>query len=225
MDRRRHVARTGKERAVRSAQAQAVSADVPAQIPARAVIDKCRRCDLWRRATQGVAGAGPPRADVMLIGEQPGDQEDRAGLPFVGPAGEMLDRLMEEAGLDRSACFVTNAVKHFKWEARGKRRLHRRPNVSEIEACFPWLEREIAALQPRVIILLGATAARSLLHRTAAIDSLRGRALVHASGARIFATYHPSALLRADAGAQRLRAALVHDLKRAVRARTLTAEP
>ena len=207
------MARSGKAGAVKAAQAPAASPKQSPGTPARAAIDKCRRCELWRRATQGVTGEGPPRADVMLIGEQPGDQEDRAGRPFVGPAGKMLD----QAGLDRSGSFVTNAVKHFKWEARGKRRLHRRPNVSEIEACFPWLEQEIAALQPRVIILLGATAARSLLHRTASIDALRGRTLVHATGARVIATYHPSAVLRADAGAQRLRAALVHDLKHAAR--------
>ena len=183
--------------------------------PAPGSLDKCRRCDLWRRATQGVAGEGPARADVMLVGEQPGDQEDRVGRPFVGPAGRLLDELLLEAGLDRSASFVTNAVKHFKWEPRGKRRLHRRPNSAEIEACFPWLEQEIAALRPRIIILLGATAARSVLHRTASIDSLRGRTLVYATGARIFATYHPSAVLRADAAAVRLRTRLLHDLKRA----------
>jgi DNA polymerase len=154
----------------------------------------------------------------MLVGEQPGDQEDRTGEPFVGPAGRELDRLLEQAGVDRSKAYVTNAVKHFKWEPRGKRRLHRRPNAEEIEACYPWLEREIAALKPRVIIALGATAARALLRRPAGIAVLRKQKLTHPSGARLLVTYHPSAVLRADEAAAQVRAWLIEDLRRATQA-------
>lgn len=153
----------------------------------------------------------------MLVGEQPGDQEDRAGQPFMGPAGRELDGLLREAGLDRSRCYLTNAVKHFKWEPRGKRRLHRRPNPAEIEACNPWLDQEIAALKPKVIIALGGTAARALLKRPGTIATLRAQPLVHSLGAHLFVTYHPSAILRADAGAQEVRSLLLRDLRRAVR--------
>jgi len=194
------------------------SAAGPAALPAPAQIDRCRRCDLWRRATQGVAGEGAARADIVVVGEQPGDSEDRVGRPFVGPAGRLLDQLLLEAGLKRSEVFVTNAVKHFKWELRGKRRLHRRPTAGEIDACHFWLEREILAIQPRVVIALGASAARSVLGRTTSIDAARGRALGQPGGARIFVTYHPSAVLRADAAAARLRSLLVQDLKRAAQA-------
>jgi uracil-DNA glycosylase len=154
----------------------------------------------------------------MLVGEQPGDQEDRTGRPFVGPAGRILDELLLEAGLDRAATYVTNAVKHFKWEPRGKRRLHRRPNVGEIDACRWWLEQEVAALQPRVIVALGATAARSVLQQAPAIQTLRRHdKLRHAAGARIVVTYHPSAILRADESAQQLRGWLLQDLRRAAK--------
>jgi DNA polymerase len=120
----------------------------------------CTACDLYRNATQTVFGAGPARARVMLVGEQPGDQEDRAGDPFVGPAGQLLDRCLEEAGIDRSRAYVTNTVKHFKWEARGKRRIHKKPNLSEVTACRPWLDTELRLVQPEALVLLGATAAQ-----------------------------------------------------------------
>jgi len=196
-------------------------------VPVSAQIERCRRCGLWRRATHGVQGEGPPGAPLMLVGEQPGDQEDRTGQPFVGPAGRELDRLLREAGVDRSRCYVTNAVKHFKWEPRGKRRLHRRPNPAEIEACNPWLEQEIAALRPKVIVALGGTAARALLKHSGTIAALRAQTLVHPLGAHLFVTYHPSAILRADAGAKEVRRLLLRDLRRAVRvlrARAVTME-
>jgi DNA polymerase len=154
----------------------------------------------------------------MIVGEQPGDQEDRAGQPFVGPAGRELDQLLSEATLERSSVYVTNAVKHFKWEPRGKRRLHRRPNATEIEACYPWLEQEIAALKPDVIVALGATAARALLRRPVGVATARKQKFTHESGARLFVTYHPSAVLRADEAAAQMRAWLTEDLRRAARA-------
>jgi uracil-DNA glycosylase len=149
----------------------------------------------------------------MLVGEQPGDQEDLAGRPFVGPAGRLLNELLEESGLERERVFVTNAVKHFKWEPRGKRRLHQRPNVAEIDACHIWLEQELACVHPLVIVALGATAARGLLGARGSIEKLRKQPLVHRAGARIFVTYHPSAVLRADERAQRLRGDLLEDLR------------
>ena len=183
--------------------------------PTATDIDHCRRCDLWRHATHGVAGEGPDTASLMLVGEQPGDQEDRSGRPFVGPAGRVLDELLLEAGLDRDEVYVTNAVKHFKWEPRGKRRLHRRPNSAEIDACEPWLAQEISALKPRVIVALGASAARAVLRRNASIESLRAQTIRDARGPWIIVTYHPSAILRADERAQSLRGWLLSDLKRA----------
>src|SRR5262245_46390370 len=135
----------------------------------------CRNCPLWVHATQTVFGAGDPQARVMLVGEQPGDEEDLKGQPFVGPAGRLLDRALDLAGVERRSIYVTNAVKHFKWEPRGKRRLHKTPAQREIDACFPWLEREIAAVQPQVIVCLGATAARALLGASFRVTTMRGR--------------------------------------------------
>jgi DNA polymerase len=176
----------------------------------------CRRCDLWRHATQAVIGAGPARANIMLVGEQPGDEEDLRGLAFIGPAGKVLDDALASAGLDRNDIFVTNAVKHFRWEPRGKRRLHRRPDVTHIQACNVWLQREIADVEPRVIVALGGTALRALTGTSASIDSARKQSLRHAMGAQLVATYHPSAVLRADAPrAESLRAHLIDDLRRA----------
>jgi DNA polymerase len=166
-------------------------------MPLKARLDACRRCDLWRNATQGVAGRGPARATLMLVGEQPGDEEDLAGEPFVGPAGRLLARALEEAGVDPSKVYVTNAVKHFKWEPRGKRRIHKTPGQREVEACHAWLDGEIARVHPRVLVALGATALVAILERKLAIRDARGQPLEHASGARVFATYHPSAALRA----------------------------
>jgi probable DNA metabolism protein len=186
----------------------------------------CRRCDLWRHATQAVLGAGPENAPILIVGEQPGDEEDLRGLPFVGPAGRLLDGVFGEVGLDRTELYVTNAVKHFKWEPRGKRRLHKRPNTSEVSACSGWLEREIATVQPRVIVALGATALRSVAGFTDSIEVARKMALRHPGGAQIVCTYHPSAILRSDEErAQVLREALIHDLRRAKELVTKANEP
>jgi uracil-DNA glycosylase family protein len=170
----------------------------------------CRGCPLYRHATQTVFGAGPARAAILLVGEQPGDREDLAGAPFVGPAGRVLDEALARAGLSRSDVFLTNAVKHFKFEPRGKKRIHQKPNAAELEACRPWLHAELEAVRPRVIVSLGATAARSL----AAVSSDGA-----ASGMRI-ATIHPSAALRAPEREVRhaLRARLARDLRKARRA-------
>jgi uracil-DNA glycosylase len=179
-------------------------------------IQDCRRCELWKQATQAVPGEGARHARIMLVGEQPGDEEDLQGRPFVGPAGRMLDKCMEAAGLKRAEVFVTNAVKHFKWEPRGKRRLHQKPNLLEINACNIWLQLEIERIKPRVLLALGATALRALLGRTLTIDAGRRQSLQHASGVRVLASYHPSAILRAEGeGAANLKAALIADLKRA----------
>ena len=156
----------------------------------------CRDCPLWANATQTVFGAGDPHAEVMLVGEQPGDEEDRKGLPFVGPAGRLLDRALEAAGIDRRHLYVTNAVKHFKWQLRGKRRLHKTPAQREIDACRQWLEGEIRAIQPRAIVCLGATAARALLGRDFRVSVSRGKPVASPLAALVFATLHPSALLR-----------------------------
>ena len=157
---------------------------------------ECDRCELYRHATQTVFGEGPVPAAMMLVGEQPGDQEDKQGAPFVGPAGRVLDDALEVAGIDRGAVYVTNAVKHFKWEARGKRRIHKRPNATEIEACSLWLGEEIAHVRPAVIVAMGATAVRAVLGGTRAIASLRGKVLGSAFGPPMVATVHPSAIVR-----------------------------
>jgi probable DNA metabolism protein len=176
----------------------------------------CRRCDLWRHATQAVLGAGPANAGLFLVGEQPGDEEDLRGEPFVGPAGKVLDVALHEAGLNRAELYITNAVKHFKWEPRGKRRLHKRPHAGEVSACSNWLEREIASVQPRVIVTLGATALRAVTGSTDSLEVARDREWRHPGGAQIVCTYHPSAILRAEQDrAQALRERLVQDLRRA----------
>jgi DNA polymerase len=155
-----------------------------------------RACPLWKNATQTVFGEGPANARIMFVGEQPGDREDVAGHPFVGPAGLLLGKALEEAGIDRSRVYVTNAVKHFKFEPRGKRRLHKRPNSGEINACRRWLLGEIEAIRPQLVVALGATAAQSLTARPILIQSNRGAVLDLASGLRVLITIHPSALLR-----------------------------
>ena len=164
----------------------------------REAVDGCRGCDLYKHATQTVFGEGAARARIVLVGEQPGDKEDLAGHPFVGPAGQMLDRALAEAGIDRGQVYVTNAVKHFKFEMRGKRRLHKRPNAYEIERCKIWLETERALVKPVVIVALGATAARSLLGRPVTISKVRGQTLHLADGTAAFVTIHPSWLLRME---------------------------
>jgi uracil-DNA glycosylase len=164
-------------------------------VPARA-LDACRRCELWRNATQAVGGAGPADARIMLVGEQPGDQEDRAGLPFVGPAGSLLDRALAEAQLDRSTVYVTNAVKHFKWEPRGKRRMHKTPAQREIEACYAWLEQEMTRVDPAVLVALGATALKAIsADAHASVGATLGRAVRH-DGRWLITLYHPSYVLR-----------------------------
>jgi DNA polymerase len=157
---------------------------------------KCQDCPLWANATQTVFGAGDPHARVMLVGEQPGDEEDRKGLPFVGPAGRLLDRALEAAGVDRSHVYITNAVKHFKWELRGKRRLHKTPAQREIDACRQWLEGEIRAVKPHVIVALGATAAKAIIGPQFRVSIQRGRFVESPLAPYVFATLHPSALLR-----------------------------
>jgi uracil-DNA glycosylase family protein len=171
---------------------------------------------LWKNATQAVEGEGASPATIMLVGEQPGDEEDRRGLPFVGPAGRILDAALAEAGVVRRQVFVTNAVKHFKWESRGKRRLHKRPGPTEIRACNVWLVTEIARVRPLVIVALGATALRALTGSAMSIVAAKERELRHPGGARIVASYHPSAILRAEGGAKaELRRHLVNDLRAA----------
>ncbi|HZS41838.1 MAG TPA: UdgX family uracil-DNA binding protein [Polyangia bacterium] len=186
---------------------------------------RCHGCDLWRRGTQTVFGSGPRRADVMLVGEQPGNEEDLAGAPFVGPAGRLLDRALVAAGIDRARVYVTNVVKHFKWQPRGKRRIHEKPNAREIEACMPWLDAEVAAVRPRAIVCLGATAAQALLGRAFRVTRDRGRLLPSPRAQLIMATVHPSAVLRApDDDARRAELArLIDDLR--VLARALDAQP
>jgi DNA polymerase len=179
-------------------------------------VQKCRACDLWKHATQAVEGEGPKSARMMLVGEQPGDEEDLRGAPFVGPAGRVLDEALAQAGVTRSEIYVTNAVKHFKWEPRGKRRLHKKPNMAEIRACSTWLVEEIATLQPRVIVALGASALSALVGSNQSIEKARQARLAHSSGAAVIATYHPSAILRAeDARKEEWRESLISDLKRA----------
>jgi len=179
----------------------------------------CRDCPLWRNATQTVFGEGAPRARLMLVGEQPGDAEDRSGHPFVGPAGRVLDAALAKAGIDRSAVYVTNAVKHFKWEPRGKRRLHKTPAQREIEACHQWIERELATVSPSLIVCLGATAAKALLGPGFRITQSRGK-LVRPEGLPpVIATFHPSFLLRIKdrPGGEEAERQFVGDLRRAAR--------
>jgi uracil-DNA glycosylase len=163
----------------------------------RSIAKLCKACDLYKRGTRTVFGEGPARADVMLVGEQPGDAEDLAGHPFVGPAGKLLDKALEEAGLDRREVYVTNVVKHFKWEPRGKRRIHVKPNSAEIAACRPWLETEIAIVKPHILVCLGATAAQALLGRTFRVSRERGTFVPSPLAPLVMATVHPSSILRA----------------------------
>jgi len=163
---------------------------------ARRAAAGCRGCPLWQAATQTVFGEGLVRARLMLVGEMPGDREDLAGKPFVGPAGRVLDEALEAAGIDRGDAYVTNVVKHFKWEPRGRRRLHRTPTIAEVSACLPWLDAEIELVKPDVLVCLGATAARALLGREFLVSRQRGRFVSSALAPRVTATVHPSSLLR-----------------------------
>ncbi len=169
----------------------------------------CRRCPLYKDATQTVFGEGPGRASVVFVGEQPGDQEDLAGKPFVGPAGRVLDEMLVAAGIDRTTVYVTNAVKHFKFEPRGKRRIHQKPNAGEVTACRWWLDRELAFTRPKLVAALGATAVQSLLGKAMPVTRMRGQVVEREDGLRVFVTVHPSYILRirerADAQAERAR--------------------
>jgi len=211
---------------MRKMQAQAgvvpVNGDAPVATSLRALREleqACRRCPLYRNATQAVPGAGPSHAKVMLVGEQPGDKEDLAGKPFVGPAGRVLDQALADADISRDETFVTNAVKHFKFEPRGKRRLHKKPNANEIERCKWWLDQERALVRPELIVALGATAARSLIGRVVTIAKLRGEPQKLADGTPLLVTIHPSALLRIEEEVDKRAAyaAFVQDLKVAAR--------
>jgi uracil-DNA glycosylase len=184
--------------------------------------ESCRRCPLYRNATQVVPGEGPHRAPFMLVGEQPGDKEDIAGKPFVGPAGRLLDQALADAGINRAETFVTNAVKHFKHEMRGKRRLHKRPDNYEVERCKIWLDLERRLVKPNTIVALGVTAARSLTGRTLTIGKVRGKPIAMVDGTRLIVTIHPSALLRiADVGERRgAFLSFVSDLKAAMATHT-----
>ncbi len=181
----------------------------------REAVQGCKGCDLYRNATQAVFGEGARHAEVMLVGEQPGDKEDLAGRPFVGPAGRLLDQALEEAGIDRTQTYVTNAVKHFKWQGRGKRRIHQKPTWSESTACRPWLEAELEVVQPKVVVALGATAAQSLFGRDFRVTRHRGELLDSPLAEHVIATIHPSAILRQqdDASRQTEYAAFVDDLR------------
>ena len=164
----------------------------------RAEAADCKACDLWKTGTQTVFGEGEPSAEIVFVGEQPGDKEDVAGRPFVGPAGRVLDEALEAAGIDRSLAYVTNAVKHFKWVARGKRRIHQKPNAAELAACRPWLDAELAVLQPKVLVPLGATAAQALLGRQFRVTKQRGVPVESDLAPYVVATVHPSSILRQE---------------------------
>ena len=175
---------------------------------------RCQACPLWELGTQTVFGEGPPDAKIMFVGEQPGDQEDRLGRPFVGPAGRLLDQAFETAGIERADTYVTNAVKHFKWKARGKRRIHQKPAWAEMTACRPWLEAELAVVEPRVLVLLGATAAQSLLGRQFRVTQNRGKLVDSDLAEAVTATIHPSAILRGEPEQRKTElAAFVEDLR------------
>ncbi|MFL6589972.1 MAG: UdgX family uracil-DNA binding protein [Chthoniobacterales bacterium] len=200
---------------------------IPAPVPEteslttlRAAAKTCTACHLFRHATQTVFGEGPKGATLMLVGEQPGDQEDVAGKPFVGPAGKMLDRALEDAGIDRTEVYVTNTVKHFKWEPRGKRRLHKKPNSREIAACRPWLEAELRVVRPGLLVCLGATAAQAIFGPSFRVTRDRGKVLKADLAPRVLATVHPSSLLRQpdEESREREYKLFVADLRAAVKA-------
>jgi len=185
----------------------------------KAAAAECKACDLWKKGTQTVFGEGRRRAKVLFVGEQPGNEEDLTGKPFVGPAGRLFDEALSEAGIDRKQTYVTNVVKHFKWEPRGKRRIHKKPNAVEINACRPWLEAEIALVKPQVIVALGATAAQALLGPKFLVTKQRGKFLESTLAPYIMATVHPSSILRApDDETRRLEYRhFVDDLKKLAR--------
>jgi uracil-DNA glycosylase len=177
----------------------------------------CKACDLYERATQTVFGEGDQRATVMFVGEQPGDREDVEGRPFVGPAGRLLDQALEQAGIDRRRVYITNVVKHFKWEPRGKRRIHQTPNRAEVGACLPWLKAEVRVIQPSVVVFLGATAAKAILGPRFKVTQERGRLLPSELGPPVLATVHPSSILRSEENREQALAAFVADLRTVAR--------
>jgi uracil-DNA glycosylase len=216
-----HPEQTRRARGQRTGELRGAAAYLPKVVTVESLIaaeQTCRGCELYQRATQAVGGAGPAGASMILVGETPGDAEDRQGRPFVGPAGALLDQALESAGINRSEVFVTNTVKHFKWEPRGKRRLHSKPNSREIAACRPWLEAELELIQPCVIVCLGATAAQALLGAAFRVTKQRGE-VVHSTYGSVVATYHPAAILRAPGGEtrQQMKDALIDDLRTAAR--------
>jgi uracil-DNA glycosylase family protein len=194
--------------------------DRPTIATVRNAARDCQACDLYKRGTQTVFGEGGRHAPVMFVGEQPGDAEDLSGHPFVGPAGKLLDRALEQAGIDRTQVYVTNVVKHFKWEPRGKRRIHKKPNAGEIAACRPWLDTEIELVKPRAIVCLGATAAQALLGRTFKVTAHRGEFVPSTLAPLVLATVHPSSILRApDDDTRRLEMTrFIDDLRKVQRA-------
>ncbi|MDX6506274.1 MAG: uracil-DNA glycosylase [Gaiellaceae bacterium] len=179
----------------------------------RSAARRCTACDLYKTGTQVVFGEGARSAEVMFVGKQPGDREDKAGKPFVGPAGKLFDEALEQAGIDRTEVYVTNVVKHFKWQARGKRRIHQKPNWSEIAACRPWLEAELVVVRPRVLVCLGATAAQALLGRQFRVTRDRGRPVESDLAEHVLATVHPSSILRDPETRDYELGRLVEDLK------------
>jgi uracil-DNA glycosylase len=194
--------------------------DRPTISTVRDAAKDCQACDLYKRGTQTVFGEGARHAELMFVGEQPGDAEDLAGRPFVGPAGRVLDKALEEAGIDRATVYVTNVVKHFKWEPRGKRRIHKKPNAGEVAACRPWLETEIQLVKPRAIVCLGATAAQALIGRQFKVTAHRGEFIPSSLAPLVIATVHPSSLLRAPDEETRRRETklFVDDLRTVARA-------
>jgi uracil-DNA glycosylase family protein len=194
--------------------------DRPTLSRVRGAAKECQACDLYKRGTQTVFGEGASKAALMLVGEQPGDVEDTSGHPFVGPAGKLLDRALADAQIDRATVYVTNVVKHFKWEPRGKRRIHKKPNAAEIEACRPWLDVEVQLVKPRAIICLGATAAQALLGRQFRITAHRGEFMASSLAPLVLATVHPSSILRApdDEARHREMQRFTDDLRKVARA-------
>jgi len=215
------VERPANKRVVATGSAADFVPSSPTLPKLRAAAMKCRGCHLWTLGTQTVFGEGPKGARVMIVGEQPGDQEDRAGHPFVGPSGKLLDRALEEAGIERDDVYVTNAVKHFKWERGEKsaRRIHKKPNDAEIRACHPWLEEEIRLVQPQVVVCLGATAAQAIMGKSFRVTKERGRAVKSPSGGTVIATVHPSSVLRAPDASARAQAErdFLSDIKKVAR--------
>jgi DNA polymerase len=194
--------------------------DRPSLAKVREAAKDCRACDLWKLGTQTVFGEGSSKAQLMFVGEQPGNEEDLAGHPFVGPAGRLLDRALADAGIDRATVYVTNVVKHFKWEPRGKRRIHKKPNAGETAACRPWLDTEIMLVKPRILVCLGATAAQALLGRQFRVTAHRGEFVPSPLAPLVLATVHPSSILRApdDDARHREMERFTDDLRRVARA-------